>query len=177
MTNTTPSPENIVLEAKALSRFFSVGRGMFAEKAIVRAVDQVDMVINKGETLGIVGESGCGKSTLGRTLVGLLPPSSGEIFLNGQSLYNTQGEAKLDGSLQMVFQDPFSSLNPRLTIGASIAEPLKVQGLNTQKCKDRVAELLQLVGLREDQATRYPHEFSGGQRQGIAVARALITNP
>ncbi len=165
------------LAVKNLSRTFSVQRGLLGEQATLRAVDDVDLCVQKGQTLGLVGESGCGKSTLGRMIVGLLAPSAGEVLIDGQSLYNANGKVNFNNAAQMVFQDPFSSLNPRLPIGKSIAEPLTVQKIPAAERACRVAEMLSLVGLSNDQAKRYPHEFSGGQRQRIAVARALITHP
>ncbi len=165
------------LEVKNLIRNFSSKRGMFSEHTQLRAVDGVDLQVQKGVALGLVGESGCGKSTLGRMIVGLLAPSSGEVFIDGQSLYDEKGKVNFNNSAQMVFQDPFSSLNPRLPIGLSIAEPLAVQKISKHERRERMEEMLHLVGLSSDQAKRYPHEFSGGQRQRIAVARALISNP
>ncbi len=165
------------LKVKNLSRTFNIQRGILSEQATLRAVDDVDLCVNKGENLGLVGESGCGKSTLGRMIVGLLAPSSGEVLIDGQSLYNNKGKVNFNNAAQMVFQDPFSSLNPRLPIGLSITEPLTVQGVSSQKRHELMENMLHLVGLSADQAKRYPHEFSGGQRQRIAVARALINNP
>ncbi len=170
--NPTPT-----LEVKGLSRNFTVQRGILGEQSTLRAVDNVDFCVYEGQSLGLVGESGCGKSTLGRMIVGLLPPSSGQVLIDGQTLYDEQGIVKLSNMAQMVFQDPFSSLNPRLTIGHSIAEPLIVQKVPAKERQERVLEMLNLVGLLPEQAQRYPHEFSGGQRQRIAVARALITKP
>ncbi len=165
------------LEIKDLSRNFSVKQGLFGEQALLRAVDDVTFHVNEGESLGLVGESGCGKSTLGRMIVGLLAPSSGQVLIDGQSLYNEKGHVALNNTAQMVFQDPFSSLNPRLSIGNSIVEPLVVQNVPAKERQARMLDMLNLVGLLPAQAKRYPHEFSGGQRQRIAVARALITNP
>ncbi len=165
------------LALKNLSRTFTVRRGLLGESFPLRAVDTVDIELQQGEILGLVGESGCGKSTLGRMVAGLLAPSSGEVLIHGKSLYCAQGKARHDGSIQMVFQDPYSSLNPRLSIGLSIAEPLTVQKVSKAERTRRVHEMLELVGFLPEQAARYPHEFSGGQRQRIAVARALITQP
>ncbi len=165
------------LEVKKLTRNFTIQRGILSEQVTLRAVNDVDLCVNEGQSLGLVGESGCGKSTLGRMIVGLLAPSSGHILMHGQSLYDEQGKLKLNNMAQMVFQDPFSSLNPRLSIGHSIAEPLIVQKVEAKDRQERMLEMLNLVGLLPEQAKRYPHEFSGGQRHRIAVARALITNP
>lgn len=179
-----------MLELRNVSRTFSIRQGMLAPQAELRAVDGVNLCLHSAEPLGLVGESGCGKSTLGRMAVGLLAPTSGEILLEGQPLGAKAGKtgsigrkaSGLDtsdprGRLQMVFQDPFSSLNPRLSIGLSIAEPLTVRGMPKAQRNEAVNEMLHLVGLSPSQANRYPHEFSGGQRQRIAVARALITRP
>ncbi len=165
------------LELKNISRSFSVRRGLLEESQSLKAVDDISIELTQGSMLGLVGESGCGKSTLGRMVAGLLMPSEGEIFLQGKSLYNAQGKVQHDGSIQMIFQDPYSSLNPRLCIGHSIAEPLIVQGIAKAEREQRVREILHVVGFAPSHATRYPHEFSGGQRQRIAVARALITQP
>ncbi len=165
------------LEVKSLSRTFAVQRGILSEPTYLQAVNDVDLCVNKGESLGLVGESGCGKSTLGRMIVGLLTPSAGSVLIDGQSLYDNKGKVNFNDAAQMVFQDPFSSLNPRLPIGISITEPLTVQGIAAKERQERMEEILNLVGLSKDQSKRYPHEFSGGQRQRIAVARALISNP
>ncbi len=165
------------LTLQDISRTFAIRRGLLGETSLLRAVDHVDISLQQGEILGLVGESGCGKSTLGRMVAGLLAPSSGQVLINGTSLYDTQGKVVHDGSIQMIFQDPYSSLNPRLSIGHSIAEPLTVQGIPKKDRQKRVHEMLELVGFVPEHASRYPHEFSGGQRQRIAVARALITQP
>lgn len=174
-----------LLELRQVSRVFTVRQGLLAPQARLRAVDSVDLMLHSGEPLGLVGESGCGKSTLGRMAVGLLAPSSGEVLLQGQPLDEGQSTPApgdpsahpMRGRMQMIFQDPFSSLNPRLSIGLSIAEPLTVRGVPKHLRREAVDEMLRLVGLSPEQASRYPHEFSGGQRQRIAVARALITRP
>ncbi len=165
------------LHIQNISRSFSIRRGLWGEQLHLKAVDGVDMLVNKGHMVGLVGESGCGKSTLGRMVAGLLTPSAGEIYVEGKPLYDTQGKAQHLGHVQMIFQDPYSSLNPRLPIGLSIAEPLTVQGMPKKERMQRVFEMLDLVGFVKEHASRYPHEFSGGQRQRIAVARALITQP
>lgn len=162
-----------LLELRQVSRTFMVRRGFMAGTATVHAVDRVDMALHAGQSVGLVGESGCGKSTLGRMAVGLLPPSAGQVLWEGQPLH----QVKTTGRLQMVFQDPFSSLNPRLSVGASIGEPLHARGMGRAQRQHKIAEMLELVGLTSEQGRRFPHEFSGGQRQRIAVARALITRP
>lgn len=165
-----------LLQLRDVSRTFSVRRGFMAGHALLRAVDGVNLSLHKGQTLGLVGESGCGKSTLGRMAVGLLEPSAGEVLLDGKPY--VRGAAGVEaGRLQMVFQDPFSSLNPRLSVGASIGEPLTARGVSRSQRRQVVAEMLELVGLSPEQGRRFPHEFSGGQRQRVAVARALITRP
>lgn len=171
-----------LLELRKVSRTFMVRRGFMAGYATVHAVDTVDMCLRKGQTVGLVGESGCGKSTLGRLAVGLLEPTAGQVLLDGQprtaqSRTAQAGGGHTAGRLQMVFQDPFSSLNPRLSVGTSIAEPLQARGVARAEKQQAVAEMLELVGLTTAQGRRFPHEFSGGQRQRIAVARALITRP
>ncbi len=168
------------LTLENVSRIFTQKRGFLQETANVLAVNNVNLNLKAHEVVGLVGESGCGKSTLGRMMAGLLPPTSGRILVEGKSLYTDKGKdarAISKGSIQMIFQDPYSSLNPRLPIGTSIAEPLTVQGVPRQERQRRVYTMLELIGFSKEQAMRYPHEFSGGQRQRIAVARALITNP
>jgi oligopeptide/dipeptide ABC transporter ATP-binding protein len=147
---------------------------------VVRAVDDISLTVHKGETLGLVGESGCGKSTAGKTIMRLYEPTSGTISLKGQDITHLRGRAlrAVRRELQIVFQDPFSSLNPRMTAGQIVGEPLTIHALAHGRQKaDRIAELFHRVGLRPDQMRRYPHEFSGGQRQRLAIARALSVDP
>ena len=170
------APAAHLLELRGVSRYFQVRQGLFGATRQLWAVADVSLSLDAGETLGLVGESGCGKSTVAKMAAGLLAPSSGEVFLDGVSL--TDGRVADRPSVHMVFQDPFSSLNPRLTIGRSIREPLDIAGrLSLAERKERVAEMLRLVGLLPEHAGRYPHEFSGGQRQRAVVARALINRP
>ncbi|KQL48295.1 hypothetical protein AN963_00270 [Brevibacillus choshinensis] len=170
-----------LVEIKNLKKYFPIRKGMF-KKTVghVKAVDGLDFTIFKGETLGLVGESGCGKSTTGRTILQLLSPTEGEVLYEGKNLLDMKGAEmrKLRKDLQMVFQDPYASLDPRLTVGELIAEPLQIHQLYQGKERDRrVDELLQVVGLHSYHAKRYAHEFSGGQRQRIGIARALALNP
>lgn len=164
---------------KRASRDFKVRRGVLGMRDMsLRAVDTVSLHVERGETLGLVGESGCGKSTLARMAVGLTAPSSGEVLLDGQSLSSYAAEERAR-RIQMVFQDPFSSLNPRLRVGASVAEPLRMTRpeLSSGQIEEKVCAILEQVELRPEQARLFPHEFSGGQRQRIAVARALVADP
>lgn len=165
-----------ILVLDHVSKFFSVSQGLFSQARKLMAVDDVSLCLEKGETLGLVGESGCGKSTLGRLACGLLQPGGGEVRLHEKILPLAGAKSWAAGKVQMVFQDPGSSLNPRMTALASVAEPLLARGKSTRKCTRRAAEMLAAVGL-EGMGSRYPHQFSGGQRQRIAVARALVTMP
>jgi oligopeptide/dipeptide ABC transporter ATP-binding protein len=167
-----------LLEVEGLSVHFVSGHGR--RKRVLRAVDGVSLSLEKGESLGVVGESGSGKTTLGRAILGLWKPAGGSIRFNGQELEGLTGRemAGFRRQVQMVFQDPFDSLNPRMSIGAAIGEVLAIHGLKGRQARAaRTAELLQLVGLPGEYADRYPHEFSGGQRQRIGIARALATGP
>ncbi len=176
------SSSEVLLEAKRLSVWFPAKKTLFGKAtAFTKAVDDISFEVYKGETLGLVGESGCGKTTLGRTLLRLIDPTSGTITYNGIDLTAKKREElrSLRKDIQIIFQDPYSSLNPRLTIGSAIAEPLKVHHIVlTEKArKEKVTELLEKVNLKAEHFSRYPHEFSGGQRQRIVIARALALNP
>jgi len=173
--------KEVLIQVKNLKKYFPIMRGVFRRQVgAVQAVDGVSFNIYKGETLGLVGESGCGKSTTGRTILQLLSPTDGEVLFEGKDLtaLNKSELRKARRNMQMIFQDPYASLNPRLTIGNIIGEPLQIHGIGNDKSrKDRINDLLQIVGLNPYFINRYPHEFSGGQRQRIGVARALATNP
>ncbi len=175
------SNRTVLLEIRNLKAYFPVKRKSIREdKKVVKAVDDISIEIYKGETLGIVGESGSGKSTLGRTILKLIEPTSGEILFKGEPIQKLSGKAlqKFRNQMQMVFQDPFSSLNPRMRVGEIIEEPMKLQlALSKEERQTRVKELLEKVGMREDAMKKFPHEFSGGQRQRIGIARALTINP
>ncbi|NHN32844.1 ABC transporter ATP-binding protein [Paenibacillus agricola] len=170
-----------LLEVKGLKKYFPIHKGGFGKpQSFVKAVDEVSFDIQVGETLGIVGESGCGKSTTGRTILHLTDPTGGVVMFQGQNLSTLKGKElrAMRRHMQIVFQDPYSSLNPRMTIGDTLEEPLKLHGIATgAECRDRVKDILEVVGLSNYHYHRYPHEFSGGQRQRIGIARALITNP
>ncbi len=170
-----------LLEIRDLKKHFPVGEGLFSRhKEAVKAVDGVSLTVEEGETLGIVGESGCGKSTLGRTILRLIEPTSGEIYFQEKNLLELSQRELRDTrrQMQIIFQDPYASLNPRMRVGDIVGEGLEIHKLARGKAKrERVMELLRQVGLREDHYGRYPHEFSGGQRQRIGIARALAVNP
>lgn len=171
-----------LLEIKNLTKNFPIKGGFLSrEIANVQAVNNVSLSIKKGETLGLVGESGCGKSTLGRCIIRLIEPTSGRIFFEGNDIteYNRKDLRSLRRRMQIIFQDPYASLNPRMTIGNIISEPLVIHkiGANKKEREERVQKLLELVGLRREAIGRYPHEFSGGQRQRIGIARALAVEP
>jgi oligopeptide transport system ATP-binding protein len=170
-----------LLKIENLAKVFPIKSGAFGRvKETVKAVTDVSFEVRAGEVLGLVGESGCGKSTLGRTILKLIEPDGGRIVFNGRDIteFSPREMRPLRREMQMIFQDPFSSLNPRMTVGAIIAEPLVVHGIVPKSSRrDRVAELLETVGLSPDALLKYPHEFSGGQRQRIGIARALAVEP
>ncbi len=170
-----------LLEIRDLKKHFPVGEGLFSRnKGAVKAVDGVNLTVEEGETLGLVGESGCGKSTLGRTILRLIEPTGGEVSFQGKNLLAlSQRELRdMRRQMQIIFQDPYASLNPRMRVGDIVGEGLEIHKLAKGKAKrDRVIELLHQVGLREEHYDRYPHEFSGGQRQRIGIARALAVSP
>ncbi|MBI5298903.1 MAG: dipeptide ABC transporter ATP-binding protein [Deltaproteobacteria bacterium] len=178
---TTPGIQPLV-EAKNLFVHFPIEKGSLFKKVVghVKAVDGIDLSILPGETLGLVGESGCGKSTTGRALLQLIPPTVGEIFFNGKDITRlSPGQLRLARrDFQIIFQDPYASLNPRMTVGDIVGEPLRIFSIvKGRQLEERVQELLKIVGLNPKFIRRYPHEFSGGQRQRIGIARALSLNP
>ena len=170
-----------LVEVRNLVKHFPITGGVFLRKvASVKAVDGVDLTIRRGETVGLVGESGCGKSTLGRLILRLEEPTSGEILFQGESVlgYDSKKMRTLRKEMQIIFQDPFSSLNPRKNVAHIVGEPLYVHGMKNRRRREaRVLELLEVVGLKREHMRRYPHQFSGGQRQRIGVARALALHP
>jgi oligopeptide/dipeptide ABC transporter ATP-binding protein len=169
-----------LLRLQGASKSFHIGGGLFGRGRALRAVDDVDLELGAGETVGLVGESGCGKSTLARLVLRLIEADAGEIWFEDQEIRRLPKAAlrELRRDMQIIFQDPYASLNPRMTVGDTIGEGLLIHGLaNRRECGPRVAELLEIVGLRPAHATRYPHEFSGGQRQRVGIARALALEP
>ncbi len=174
-------PRKKLIEVNNLVKYFPVRAGLMRRvKAWVKAVDDVSFFINEGETLGLVGESGCGKTTIGRTILRLIPATSGEVIVDGRNVFDLDSSElkKMRAEMQIIFQDPYSSLDPRMPIGESIAEGLRVHtDMSGQERYDVVTEMLTRVGMRAEHARRYPHEFSGGQRQRIGIARALALRP
>ncbi|MCQ2505619.1 MAG: dipeptide ABC transporter ATP-binding protein [Lachnospiraceae bacterium] len=167
-----------LIEIKNLKEYFNINMGLFKTKPL-KAVDDVSFTINKGETLGLVGESGCGKTTVGRTILQLYKPTAGEIWYDGKKIETKEDIREFRKHATMVFQDPYSSLNPRMTVADIIGEPLDVHKMyaTKQERQDKILELMGHVGLNSEHAARYAHEFSGGQRQRIGIARALAVNP
>ncbi|MFT5875791.1 MAG: oligopeptide transport system ATP-binding protein [Clostridium sp.] len=175
------SDEKVLVEIKNLKKFFPVKKGLFApNNSFVKAVDGISFTINKGETLGLVGESGCGKTTCGRTIIKLYEPTGGQIIYDGHDLSKLSPRQMLPyrKKIQMIFQDPYASLNSRMTVGDIVGESIDIHGSYRGKERmERIQELLTTVGLNTEHASRYPHEFSGGQRQRIGIARSLAVQP
>ena len=167
-----------LVQVKGLKQYFPVSTG-FLKTTMLKAVDGVSFDIQKGETLGLVGESGCGKTTVGRSLLQLYKPTAGEVWFDGKLIGSKESMKEFRRKAQMVFQDPYSSLNPRMTVADIVAEPIDVHNLCSSKAEreEKIRELMSLVGLNTEHATRYAHEFSGGQRQRIGIARALASAP
>jgi len=173
--------DDVLLEIKNLKKYFKIDKGIFSPPSYVKAVDDVSFYIKRGETFGLVGESGCGKSTTGRTIIRLYDVTGGDVIFNGTNI-SKFGEKRLKEyrrRIQMIFQDPYASLNSRMTVADIIGEPMDIHGLckSKEERQSRIYELLHRVGLSKDHASRYPHEFSGGQRQRIGIARALAVKP
>lgn len=175
------STNEVILKASRIKKYFPIKRGLLLKTVgHVKAVDDVTIEVRKGETLGLVGESGCGKSTLGRTLIRLYEPTEGGIEFEGQDFLKVEGGSlrALRKDIQMIFQDPYASLDPRMTVGQIIRQPFEIHKVGSSQERDlKVKELLELVGLKASHVNRYPHEFSGGQRQRICIARAIALNP
>ena len=171
--------QEAMISVRNLKMYFPVGGSLFEKKKTLKAVDDVSFTINRGETLGLVGESGCGKTTVGRTILHLYKPTGGEVIFDGKPVKTKQDIQEFRKKATMVFQDPYSSLNPRMTVSDIVGEPLDVHKLYSSKKEreERILELLGHVGLNSEHASRYAHEFSGGQRQRIGIARALAVNP
>ncbi len=171
----------VLLEAKNLKKYFPIRKGLLSRVvAHVKAVDDISLTVHRGETLGLVGESGCGKSTLGRTMLRLYEPTAGKIGFNGRDFTTLSGSElrRSRKNIQMIFQDPYASLDPRMTIGQILRQPYEIHGLYSSAERElKVLELLKIVGLKPSHVNRYPHEFSGGQRQRIAIARAIALEP
>jgi len=170
----------VLFDVKNLSQHYIVSKGLFKEPTIIKAVNKIDFKVNKGEVFSIVGESGCGKSTTAKLLMTIEAPTEGEIFFEGKDItkFNKEELRAYRKKVQIIFQDPYSSLNPRWKVGKIIAEPLKLNSdLSTKEIKKEVLAIMKKVGLEEDWYERYPHQFSGGQRQRIGIARALILKP
>ena len=181
MNNDTSKNGKPLLQVNGLKKYFPVRSGVFSRvSAWVKAVDDVSLEIQASETLGLVGESGCGKTTVGRTILRLMEPTEGEAIFEGRNIFhlNSKELRSARRHMQIIFQDPYSSLNPRMTVGSIVGEPLKIHGLAKGKeLQDQVDQLLSRVGLRPEHHSRYPHEFSGGQRQRVGIARALALRP
>ena len=171
--------QEAMISVRNLKMYFPVGDSLFEKKKTLKAVDDVSFDLYPGETFGLVGESGCGKTTVGRTIVRLYQPTAGQILLDGTDIAPLSEKEVLPyrSRMQMIFQDPYASLNPRMTVASIVGEPLRYQSMSAKDIDDRVRELVECVGLKEDHLNRYPHEFSGGQRQRIGIARALASKP
>lgn len=177
--------DRVLLEVEHLKQYFPVSGNSFFGKQYVKAVDDVSFTINKGETLGLVGESGCGKTTTGRSILQLYEPTAGKVVYDGQTIFDSEKNIRnidmlpFRRKMQIVFQDPYASLDPRMTVGEIVGEAIDIHGLATGKedRRKKIIDMLQRVGLNSEHANRYPHEFSGGQRQRVGIARALAVNP